>query len=150
MIFRILLGEVLHQYSVRLPNNPIEHKRYQHTTPIYLWCGHHRAPREQSHGVLAKILIVKTAGSPRGAISETHLCMGKTREISTQLLNRELSPCEGILDRGSNEDQGGSEELLDILVKIPESPTRVCNLYLSLTFVFILCTLVMCLLSQLS
>jgi hypothetical protein len=46
------------------------------------------------------------------AISETHLRMGKTRELSTELLDQELSPYDSFLVRGCNEDQGKMRSLL--------------------------------------
>jgi hypothetical protein len=66
--------------------------------------------------------------------------------LSTELHNRELDPCEGFLARGSNEDQG-KRELLDTSVKILESSTGVCISIVFLPSAFILCTLVVCLLS---
>ena len=59
--------------------------------------------------------------------------------LSTELLNRELGPCEGFLARGSNEDLGEAYAFLDILVKIPESSMGVCiSLPYSLASVFTL------------
>jgi len=44
------------------------------------------------------------ASGPGEAISETHLRMEKTQGLSMELPDRELSPCKGILARGSNKD----------------------------------------------
>jgi hypothetical protein len=66
---------------------------------LYLWCGHHWCTywRERGHGVSARSLIVKiVVSSPGVAISETHLHVGKTHGLSTELPDRELGPCEGL------------------------------------------------------
>lgn len=50
-------------------------------------------------------VVVEKAGSSLGeAITETHLHVGKTYGLSTELFDWELSSCEGFLTRGSNED----------------------------------------------
>ena len=51
---------------------------------------------------------------------------GEGPGLSTELPDRELSPCEEFLARGSNEDYGKACALLDTLIKIPESSTGVC------------------------
>ena len=57
---------------------------------------------------MAKSLIVKTAGSLRERLARRHvgdpLARGEGPRLSTELLDRELGPCEGFLARGSNED----------------------------------------------
>ena len=61
-----------------------------------------------ARGVLAGSLIVKTAGSIRERLARRHvgdpLPRGEGPRLSMQLPDRELSPCEGFLARGSNED----------------------------------------------
>ena len=53
-------------------------------------------------------MIVKTAGSIWERLAERHvgdpLAHGEGLRLSTELLDRELGPCEGFLARGSNED----------------------------------------------
>ena len=62
----------------------------------------------KAHGVLARSLIVKTAGSIWerlvGRYVEDPLARGEGRRLSTELPDWELGPCEGFLARGSNED----------------------------------------------
>ena len=62
----------------------------------------------KARGVLAKSLIVKTAGSIRERLVGRHvgdpLAHGEGPGLSTELPDRELGPCEGFLARGSNED----------------------------------------------
>ena len=62
----------------------------------------------KAHGVLARSLIVKTAGSIRERLIGRHvgdpLARGEGPRLSTELPVRELGPCEGFLARGSNED----------------------------------------------
>jgi hypothetical protein len=59
----------------------------------------------ETRGGLAGSSIVKRAESGSGeAILDTHLRVGKARGLSTELPNRELDLCEGIVARGSNED----------------------------------------------
>jgi hypothetical protein len=59
-------------------------------------------------GILAESLIVKTSGSVSGeACWKAHgdlLACGEGLGISMELPDWELSPCEGFLVRGSNED----------------------------------------------
>ena len=59
-------------------------------------------------GASAESLIVKTAGSIRERLVGRHvgdpLTCGEGLRLSTELLDRELGPCEGFLARGSNED----------------------------------------------
>ena len=53
-------------------------------------------------------LIVKMTGSIRERLAGRHtrdpLARGEGLGLSTELLNREIGPCEGFLARGSNED----------------------------------------------
>jgi hypothetical protein len=51
-----------------------------------LWYGYHWCTREnETHNVLARSLIVKTAGTDLGeTISETHLNVGKAHKLSTK------------------------------------------------------------------
>ena len=53
-------------------------------------------------------MIVKTAGSIRERLAGRHvgdpLTRGEGPRLSTELPDWELSPCEGFLARGSNED----------------------------------------------
>ena len=62
----------------------------------------------KARGVSAESLIVKTAGSIRERLAGRHvgdpLARGEGPRLSTELLDRELGPCEGFLARGSNED----------------------------------------------
>ena len=59
----------------------------------------------ETHGDLAGSSIVKMVGSGLGeAILKTHLRVGKVQELSTELPDQKLGPCEGILARGSNKD----------------------------------------------
>ena len=62
----------------------------------------------KAHDVSAGSLIVKTAGSIRERLAGRHvgdpLARGEGPRLSTELLDRELDPCEGFLARGSNED----------------------------------------------
>ena len=59
-------------------------------------------------GILAGSLIVKTAESIRERLAGRHvrdpLARGEGMRLSTELPDQELSPCEGFLARGSNED----------------------------------------------
>ena len=59
-------------------------------------------------------------------LTRDQLAHGKGLELSTELPDQELGPCEGFLTRGSNEDYGEACALLDASVNIPESSTRVC------------------------
>jgi hypothetical protein len=57
----------------------------------------------KAYAILAESSIVKMARtSPREAITETHLHVGKARGLSTELSNWDLGPCEG-LQRGLGE-----------------------------------------------
>ena len=62
----------------------------------------------KARGVLARILIVKTAWSIWERLAGRHigdpLARGKGPTLSTELPDRELGPCDGFLARGSNED----------------------------------------------
>ena len=62
----------------------------------------------KARGVSAGSLIVKTAGSIQERLVERHvgdpLARGEGPRLSTELLDRELGPCEGFLARDSNED----------------------------------------------
>ena len=53
-------------------------------------------------------LIVKTARSIQERLAGRHvgdpLALGEGPRLSTELPDQELSPCEGFLARGSNED----------------------------------------------
>ena len=59
-------------------------------------------------GILARSLIVKTAGSIWERLVGRHvgdpLACGEGPRLSTELSYHELSPCERFLVRGSNED----------------------------------------------
>ena len=61
----------------------------------------------KAHGISAKSLIVKTAGSIWERLAERHvgdpLVCGEGPRLSTELPDRELGPCERFLERGSNE-----------------------------------------------
>ena len=74
-----------------------------------LWCGRHRVPEgNKAHGVSARSLIVKTAGSIRERLAGRHVgdprACGEDPRLSTELPDRELGPYEGFFARGSNED----------------------------------------------
>ena len=62
----------------------------------------------KARGISAGSLIVKTAGSIRERLAERHigdpLARGEGLGLSTELPDQELSPYEGFLARGSNED----------------------------------------------
>ena len=62
----------------------------------------------KARDILAKSLIVKTAGSIRERLVERHigdpLACGEGPRLSTELPDRELGPCEGFLARDSNKD----------------------------------------------
>ena len=62
----------------------------------------------KARGISAGSLIVKTAGSIRERLAERHigdpLACGEGPRLSTELLDRELGPCEEFLARGSNGD----------------------------------------------
>ena len=62
----------------------------------------------KARGGLAGSLKVKTAGSIRERLAERHvgdpLACGEGLGLSTELPDRELGPCEGFLEKGSNED----------------------------------------------
>ena len=62
----------------------------------------------KARGVSVGSLIVKTAGSIQERLAERHigdpLARGEGPRLSTELLDRELGPCEGFLARGSNKD----------------------------------------------
>ena len=62
----------------------------------------------KARGVLARSLIVKTAGSIQERLAERHvgdpLARGEGPKLSTVLPDWELGPCERFLARGSNED----------------------------------------------
>ena len=62
----------------------------------------------KARGVSAGSLIVKMAGSIRERLAGRHvrdpLACGEGPKLSTKLPDRELSPCEGFLARGSNKD----------------------------------------------
>ena len=62
----------------------------------------------KAHGVSAKSLIVKMAGSIQERLVRRHigdsLVHGEGPRLSTELPDQELGPCEGFLTRGSNED----------------------------------------------
>ena len=62
----------------------------------------------KARGVSAGSLILKTAGSIRERLAGRHvgdpLTRGEGLRLSTELPDRELGPCEGLLTRGSNED----------------------------------------------
>ena len=62
----------------------------------------------KARGVSAESLTVKTAGSIWERLAGRHigdpLARGEGPGLSTELLDRELVPCEGFLVRGSNED----------------------------------------------
>ena len=60
-------------------------------------------------------MLVKTA-SGRGK-AETHLRMGKAHRLSTELLDRVLSPCAGIPSRGALTRISGKQELSNTSVK---------------------------------
>ena len=64
--------------------------------------------REQGHSVSVGSLIVKTVGSIRERLTERHvgdpLARGEGPRLSTELPDQKLSPCEGFLTRGSNEN----------------------------------------------
>ena len=64
----------------------------------------------KARGILAGRLIVKTAGSIWDRLAGRHvgdpLERGEGPRLSTELPDRELSPCEGFFARGSNEDKG--------------------------------------------
>ena len=53
-------------------------------------------------------MIVKMTGSIWERLARRHvgdpLVLGEGSRLSTELLDRELGPCEGFLARGSNED----------------------------------------------
>jgi len=59
-------------------------------------------------GVSAESVIVKMAGSIWERLARRHvgdpLAHGEGPRLSTELLDRELGPCEGFLARGSNKD----------------------------------------------
>ena len=102
----------------------------------------------KARGILARSLIVKTTGSIRERLAGRHvedpLMCGEGPRLSTELPDRELGPCEGFLARGSNEDYGEVCPLLDTLVKIMESSTRVCiSLSYSLASAFTLFVLLL-------
>ena len=63
---------------------------------------------DKGRGVSAGNLIVETAGSIRERLARRHvgdpLAYGEGPRLSTELPDWELSPCEGFLARGSNED----------------------------------------------
>ena len=58
--------------------------------------------------ILAESLIVKTTGSVWESLARRHvgdpLAHGEGPRLSTELPDQELGPCEGFLERGSNED----------------------------------------------
>ena len=62
----------------------------------------------KARGVSAGSLIVKTAESIQERLARRYirdpLAHGEGPRLSTELPDRELSPCEGFLARGSNED----------------------------------------------
>ena len=62
----------------------------------------------KARNILAGSLIVKTVGSIRERLTGRHvedpLARGEGSRLSTELPDRELGPCEGFLERGSNED----------------------------------------------
>ena len=62
----------------------------------------------KAHGVSVESLIVKTTGSIRERLAGRHvgdpLARGEDLRLSTELPDQELSPYEGFLARGSNED----------------------------------------------
>ena len=62
----------------------------------------------KARGVSAGSLIVKTTGSIQERLAGRHvrdpLARGEGLRLSTELPDWELSPCEGFLARGSNED----------------------------------------------
>ena len=62
----------------------------------------------KARGVSAGSLIVKMVGSIRERLAESHirdpLARGEGPRLSTKLPDRKLGPCEGFLERGSNED----------------------------------------------
>ena len=62
----------------------------------------------KARSVSAGSLIVKTARNIRKRLARRHvedpLARGEGPRLSTELLDRELGPCEGFLARGSNED----------------------------------------------
>ena len=62
----------------------------------------------KARGILARSLIVKTAGSIQERLAGRHvgdpLARGEGPRLSIELPDRELSSCEGFLARGSNED----------------------------------------------
>ena len=59
----------------------------------------------KAHGVSARNLIVKMAGSIRERLAGRHvgdpLACGENLSLSMELPDRELGPCEGFLVRGS-------------------------------------------------
>ena len=71
-----------------------------------MWYGRHLVP--EGTRLLARSLIVKTAGSIRERLAGRHvgdpLACGEGPRLSTELPDRELGPYEGFLARGSNED----------------------------------------------
>ena len=62
----------------------------------------------KARDVSIESLIVKTVGSIRERLAGRHvrdpLACGEGSMLSTELLDRELGPCEGSHARGSNED----------------------------------------------
>ena len=62
----------------------------------------------KARDVLSGSMIVKTAGSIRERLARwpvgDPLARGKGPRLSTELPDQELGPCEGFLERGSNED----------------------------------------------
>ena len=92
----------------------------------------------KARGILARSLIVKTAGSIQERLARRHvrdpLARGEGPRLSMELPDQELGPCEG-LQRGL----GKACALLDTSVKIPESSMGVCiSLPCSLASAFIL------------
>jgi hypothetical protein len=92
--YLFLLGAYMHHIIVPLEGTCSLARSHQ----LCLCFGHHQCTGgNEAHVVLAKSSIVKIAGSVSGEdISETHLRMGKARELSVELPNRELGPCEGL------------------------------------------------------
>ena len=62
----------------------------------------------KARSILARSLIVRTAGSIRERLTGRHvgdpLARGEGPRLSTELPDQELGPCVGFLARGSNED----------------------------------------------
>jgi hypothetical protein len=55
--------------------------------------------RNEAYSVLTGSLIVKKVGSGlEEAISETHLHVGKARELSMELLDQDLGPCKASIE----------------------------------------------------